>query len=93
MKLEVAKAIEKAGQDLGFEMSVYENYSGRGMYGSATTGIVYDNLSDLLQATAQAMADILDESEGSNESLDDESFIVELGQIRQDQMGRSGIVY
>ena len=40
MKLEHAKKIVDALRDEGYEAEVCEDYSGRGMYGEYTTGVV-----------------------------------------------------
>ena len=40
MKLENAQKIVSSLERIGVEASLYENYSGRGMFGTATTGIV-----------------------------------------------------
>ena len=40
MKIENAEAIAEALQDEGIEAEVHEDYSGRGMYGESTAGVV-----------------------------------------------------
>jgi len=42
MKLDAAIDLVNALQDNGFEAETYEDYSGRGMYGETTTGVVSD---------------------------------------------------
>lgn len=43
MTLDQAKKIVEILNDEGVEARVYENYSGRGMYGATCTGIVCDD--------------------------------------------------
>jgi hypothetical protein len=50
MKLENAQAIVEFLEDQGDEASVYEDYSGRGMYGRTTAGVVASEVSDVTYA-------------------------------------------
>lgn len=54
MSPEVAKEIVKAGEEAGWEISLYEEYSGRGMYGTKTYGVVVNRLGVFAAAAAQA---------------------------------------
>lgn len=53
MQLKTAKAIVQAAAELGLEISLYENYSGRGMYGETTTAVTGDR-SDITEAAVSA---------------------------------------
>lgn len=94
MKLEIAKAIVEAGEACGFEMSVYEDYSGRGMYGEKTTGVMYQDTNDLIVATATVVQDkaqdIAQDDEG--EDGDPEAFLLEVRRFRYDNMGRTEMI-
>ena len=53
MKIETARLIEDAATELGLAVEVYEGYSGRGMYGRKTAGVV-GRRQDIVRATVQA---------------------------------------
>lgn len=97
----VANAIIAAADAIGIEMRIYEDYSGRGMYGKATTGIVYEGLGNLLTCVATAACDLKDTEDHairteSDETLEltPEDFCEAVGHLRFDNMGRSSdIVY
>ncbi len=55
LKLEIAQALKSAADDLGIEMEVYEDYSGRNMYGHPTAAVIYEKESDLMKAAALAV--------------------------------------
>lgn len=92
---EIAEIIVKAAKDKELDgFSIYENYSGRGMYGKTTTGVNFPNKSSLLQAVAAASVMIcyktmIDESNVITLS----DFIEELGKISQDNMAMDYIIY
>lgn len=50
MKLELAKVIVEVCEVEGFEAEVYEDYSGRMMYGEKTTGVTVEDLGGLMTA-------------------------------------------
>ena len=52
MKLEHAEQIVEHIEGEGGEASLYEDYSGRGMYGSTTAGVVADSASSVARALA-----------------------------------------
>ena len=54
MYLEFAKAIVEVLEDEGVEVELREGYSGRGMYGRMTTGIVIDNPMKIMLAIMNA---------------------------------------
>lgn len=57
MDLKLAELFVELGADTD-EVSLYENYSGRGMYGRETTGVVCNNFTHLLSSVLQtAVAD------------------------------------
>lgn len=91
MKIEVAKAIVEAANECGYEMKLREDYSGRGMFGRTTTGIVYDSESDMLKSVALAAIRVK-EKESEEGAMTAEEFIDELD-FSRDNMGYSTIVY
>lgn len=50
MEKRVAEFLVELLEDGGKEASLYEGYSGRGMYGKETTGVVLGSFSDLVEA-------------------------------------------
>lgn len=63
---------------------IYENYSGRGMYGSETAGVVFDSEADFFEA----IADLLE-----NDEEDKEEVAKALRKLKTDNMGKSIIYY
>lgn len=94
MKLEHAQAIENAADAVGLDVELYEKYSGRGMYGEETSGVV-GSLGDIICAIAYAANQMgYDRGYLGEEYNDDESFLEWTKHIRFDSMGRSNnIVY
>ncbi len=102
MKAEHAKAIVEAANDMGVEVTLYEGYSGRSMYGRTTHGVVGDH-SDIMRCIAAAAyklgydegaetdSDVCDEEESTR--IDGEDFVDNIGRLRLDSMGRQDIVY
>jgi len=89
MILEIATAISLAAADLGLEIEVREGYSGRGMYGATTTGLVYRSETDLLRAIALVAGTIAEEQ--GLDALD--LFIEGLAELSTDDLGRQRIIY
>lgn len=85
MKLEHAQAIVNAASDAGLDVRLYEGYSGRGMYGKTTAGVV-GSLRDILACTAQAA--INQDHDGKGDDL-----VCALATTSSDSMGRDLIVY
>ena len=48
MTKEMAEFLKSASEHAGNECDVHEEYSGRGMYGKTTHGVVVDSMSQLL---------------------------------------------
>lgn len=91
MKLKTAQAIIEAAETNSFEMELREGYSGRGMFGKTTVGIVYKNLGDLLTATAEAAVELYRKDQEDNGSRFDK-FIVDIPD-NTDSMGLDSIIY
>jgi len=88
MTEETALAILEAADEIGLEMKKYDGYSGRGMYGSDTTGIVFESENDLLAAVSIAALRL------SETERDVEGFVDDVRKFRRDNMGKvSMIVY
>lgn len=90
MKAELANELAKAALELDIDVSVHEEYSGRGMFGRKTTGLVVYNESDLLRCVAVVAAGI---ATGEVVAFSLDEFVKGLDFAR-DNMGRSStIVY
>ena len=88
MQKELAQLLVEIMEDAGEEASIYENYSGRGMYGRTTTGLVVDNLALLLTnviANAERLSDY------DNEWL--EAKFPNINSLRYDSLGNQIILY
>lgn len=79
MKIEVAKIISEFGGEL------WEEYSGRGMYGSTTAAIEFDSESDFYAALGEVMECDMEDREEVAKYL--------RGRVNIDNMGRGIIVY
>ena len=76
MEHKAVLAIIEAANTIGdINAKIYENYSGRGMYGKQTTGITIDgDISQLLQAVAYAAHNItIAVQEAENRPLEDDT--------------------
>jgi len=101
MKKEYAEVIvrEATNFDTAEEVSIYENYSGRGMMGNKTTGITCSSFPYMLALVAAAAKTLtLKEDEADHDSSDDpamdsEDFIFDLENLRIDNLGRNLIFY
>lgn len=82
MKQEDAEALVNVIEGLGYKAEVYDDYSGRGMFGRTTAGVVTDMSKALVEGAVEEMVE--------EDTLDDaEPF---LG-LNQDSMGLDIILY
>lgn len=54
MKLETVQRLILASEELEIEARIYNGYSGRGMMGEETTGLVCDSRTDLMRLAVRA---------------------------------------
>jgi hypothetical protein len=80
-----AEFLFEACENAGIECEIREGYSGRGMYGEETYGIVLKNPVDLVSAVIEHMRGITDSREMVAVPL--------FRALRVDGMGRDFIVY
>lgn len=94
MKLETAQAIVNAADEIDLmDVELNENYSGRGMYGRTTSGVVFKRYGDLLRAVALASVRIHDQEECmSGRTLPHHHFLADLN-VMIDAMGLGHIAY
>lgn len=95
MRLEVTQVLKDAADEIGLELSLNENYSGRGMIGQTTAAVICASWQALLQVVAIASIRVYEVDCAQDRVLvDHETFIAELGrQLRSDSMGRDLVVY
>lgn len=89
MKAEVAKQLVEAAERVGFACEVYPDYSGRGMFGARTTGIVVPSM----RAYAAACAEMGYRFAENGDTAGAMAAFRELKSVRSDNMGRDVIVY
>lgn len=92
MKKEIAELII----DHGYDMRIYEDYSGRGMFGDTTNGIVCDSLRDFLAAVSETFFEMILDAKDLGEDYDTENakiLLENVGRIRMDNLGTSLIIY
>ena len=84
MDIELAKKLVEILEDRGEEASLYEAYSGRGMYGRTTAGVVCDGLGTLLQVVIEDAPQFVE---------DDYPMFDNISGFNTDSMGMSTIIY
>lgn len=86
MELEHAKLIVESLNEIGdAEYEVYENYSGRGMYGETTTAIVVPSVLKFATDVLRVSNSFVDE--------DGDCLLCELQNLKSDNLGRDYIIY
>lgn len=92
MKQKLAEFIVEAGSQQGIECRLYEDYSGRGMYGDKTTGVVVGNVADLLEAVIIHTAEC---AQDNDKEFDDFIFEIEdsSGRLHTDSLAYEVIIY
>ena len=77
--------LKKVADNSGIKASIYDDYSGRGMYGKTTQGIVTDSVIELLGASVMYVL------EGDIDEKEKE--FIDLKHLHTDSMGRDEILY
>lgn len=101
MKIEVAKFLKEASENAGNECEIREDYSGRGMFGRITVGVVVDSQGQLLVDVIQYVKEQIGELTYQQDINGGETTVLtwEGGEIpdpdyfRVDNMGQRVIVY
>lgn len=93
MNRELAEALVQALEDEGIDAELREDYSGRGMYGKTTAGVVFDgDIGGVLQAVINNATCFIQEEDEPVDFFDlCERFSV--GNLRTDGMGLQTILY
>ena len=85
MELELAKKIVDLIEEFGEEAYLYEDYSGRFMYGNTTAGVVCKGIGIILRLVIENASEFVDEDGYPMYEL--------IGEFATDSMGLSTIVY
>lgn len=92
MNKEIAEMITQFGNDL----SIHEEYSGRGMYGSITTAITCDSKDDLMEAIGELFFEMILDAKDMGEDYETENakeLKNALSNLQQDSLGMGYIFY
>lgn len=92
MNKEIAEMIINYGNDL----SLYEDYSGRGMYGKTTTAIKCDSKDDLMEAIGELFFEMILDAKDMGDDYDTtgaKELKDVLANLRQDSLGLGYIFY
>ena len=92
MKREIAELIV----DQDYDLQIYEDYSGRGMYGKTTTAIQCDNIQDFMGAVGEAFMNMISDASFEGEEYDmsqAEELQKVLSNYSQDSLGMGYIIY
>ena len=87
MNKQLANKLIEASNDLGADAKLYEEYSGRGMYGETTCGVSFRDTRDMFCCIAYVAGEF---EPGSCEVEDMQD---DLSSLRVDEMGRGTIYY
>lgn len=101
MNIELARFLKEAALHNGNECEIRDGYSGRGMFGRTTYGVVVDSSEQMLSDVLQYVKDCLNPYETENpvgrscrNGLDyDGQAIPDFSNLQVDSMGRSVILY
>ena len=94
MTKELAEFLKEASENAGNECEIYETYSGRGMFGRTTCGVVVDSVGQLLSDVLGYVSECIGEDdEGNPVHWDGGKFPDEVGEFRTDNMAMQTIVY
>ena len=90
MELKTAEFLKDQIENIGESCEIHEDYSGRGMFGNTTTGIVVENVSHVMRALAEFA------KSNSGLELTEEEFVALddiAGGFRSDSMAMDTILY
>ncbi len=99
MRPETAKVIIEAAKEMGKEVTLRDDYSGRGMYGKQTAAVIgrqndiivcIARAGVVLGAHEEARENNADQEE--NQFIDSDDFLEDIEKLRWDNMGRDDIV-
>lgn len=85
MNKKTAVALRNAAEELGVDIEVDKDYSGRGMYGDTTYAVTVSGVASLASLIAVAGRSI--------DSASHEQFVTDMQNLRSDNMGRDYVYY
>lgn len=89
MKKELAERLVQVMSDCGEEAELYERYSGRGMFGETTTGVVVESIATLLARVIECAHEFVDHDDEIHDSL----YAGDHMNFKLDTLGRDMIIY
>lgn len=89
------KEIAELLVDTGYGLEIYEEYSGRGMYGKTTTAVTCDNVSQFMESVGEAFMDMIYEAAGDDDYNTEkaEELAKVLYNLQQDNLGMGVVIY
>ena len=85
MQKKTAVALRNAAEELGVDIEVDKDYSGRGMYGDTTYAVTVSGVASLASLIAVAGRSV--------DSASHEDFVEDMQNLRSDNMGREYVYY
>lgn len=89
MELHAAELVKKAADYNDYDISIYKEYSGRGMFGETTTGLVCSDINVLIKVIAFASKMFTPD----DNYLFFEDFLNDLLPVKMDSLGKDVIFY
>jgi len=93
MTKEMAEFLKEASENAGNECDIREDYSGRGMYGQTTHGVVVDSAAQLLADVIQLVRGNIYGDEDKGEMIWNGGEIPDAESFRTDNMANQTIIY
>jgi hypothetical protein len=88
MDKKLAEKIVEVVSDSDIFARIYEDYSGRGAFGKATTGVVCNSFGDVLAAVISNAGEFCEDEDGGYPEA-----IFNVDNLRMDSLGLSTIIY
>jgi hypothetical protein len=100
MNLMTAKTLISIGNSLGVDLELYNDYSGRGMYGRTTTGVISSNSKDISIVIDEINTLMEDDEAWSIEDDNGDEIDINYAELergitnlRHDNLGKSDYIY
>lgn len=93
MNKHTAEMLHASAQNLGIECHLNAAYSGRGMYGRETYGLVLNNTNDIHPLIADACVALAADVGAHDLIKQMNDFIKQTKKLKQDSMGRGCVYY
>lgn len=94
MTTELAQFLKKASDHCGSQdCEVREDYSGRGMCGKTTAGVVVASVTELLLNVVQYVKETVEFADHGEQYAENLPEVSDMASLRTDNMGRDTILY